>query len=253
MAARIVQSAMCNLANRQRPTLFFVPSLRASPVWTLADLPAPQQRGLRALQASAQRLLAEYDAMQTTMPSDYSTRDATRQDGEHKLHEGAWDWHSYVKKGERQAAFAAHCPDTARLLEGVPGLMTDLPFGFAFFSTLHAGSKIAAHTAPCNLRVRVHLPLRVPPTAGPNASCGMELAGERLSWRAGELMLFDDSYEHAVWNSTEQARVLLLLDLWHPEVSEVERGAIRDMFRQAQLERRSRAAGAGAGPSETEQ
>jgi aspartate beta-hydroxylase len=181
------------------------------------------------------------------MPSDYSTRDLSRQDGEHKLHEGAWDWHSYIKKGERQAAFAAHCPDTARLLEDVPGLMTDLPFGFAFFSTLHASSKIAAHTAPCNLRVRVHLPLRVPATAGLAASCGMELAGKRLSWAPGELLLFDDSYEHSVWNSTDQARVLLLLDLWHPEVSGLERGAIKEMFQKAQLERQSRTAtGAGS-------
>jgi aspartate beta-hydroxylase len=241
--ARIVQSAICHLQQgvaRQRPTLFFVPSLRATPVWSLADLPDAHQRALRALQSSAGDLLAEYDALQAEVPSDYSTSDPTRHDGEHKLHDGSWDWHSYVKKGARQAAFAAHCPTTVSLLEDVPGLMTDFPFGFAFFSTLHPQTKIAPHTAPCNLRVRCHLPLRVPRPSDASATCGMELAGRSLEWREGELLLFDDSYEHAVWNDTGEPRVLLLLDLWHPELSEAERTAMSDLFRRAQDERQGR-------------
>ena len=28
-------------------------------------------------------------------------------------------------------------------------------------------------------------------------------------------MVFDDSYEHEVWNKTEEERVLLLVDFWH--------------------------------------
>lgn len=108
------------------------------------------------------------------------------------------------------------------------------PFGFAFFSTLHPASTIAPHTAPCNLRVRVHLPLRVPR----GAECGMMLAGRTLEWREGELLCFDDSYEHAVWNRAPTPRVLLLLDLWHPGLSEDERTEVRDMFVRAQAERR---------------
>lgn len=231
--ATIVQSAMCNLGKgRQRPSLFFVPSLRAAPVWSVDDLPdANQRRALLALSAAAPELLAEYDAMRSAVPSDYPAR----QDGEHRLHEGAWDWHSYLKKGERQPDFAARCPATASLLEGVPGLMGGgCPFGFAFFSTLHAGSTIAPHTSPCNLRVRVHLPLRVP--AG---ECGMDVAGTPLRWREGQLLLFDDSYEHHVWNRAGAARVLLLLDLWHPGLSQGERAEVQEMFARARAERQA--------------
>lgn len=42
--------------------------------------------------------------------SDYDTGG---DGGEHKLHSGKWDWHSYVLKGRRQEAFREHCPVTA--------------------------------------------------------------------------------------------------------------------------------------------
>lgn len=55
---------------------------------------------------------------------------------EQKLHEGEWDWLSYVTQGRRQADFAAHCPKTVEVLESIPGFMTGLPFAYAFFSVL---------------------------------------------------------------------------------------------------------------------
>lgn len=37
--------------------------------------------------------------------------------------------------------------------------------------------------------------------------------------------MFDDCYEHEVWNKTDGERILLLFDLWHPELTlEVTRG-----------------------------
>eukprot|EP00614_Pseudopedinella_elastica_P018897 CAMPEP_0172646352 /NCGR_PEP_ID=MMETSP1068-20121228/240198_1 /TAXON_ID=35684 /ORGANISM="Pseudopedinella elastica, Strain CCMP716" /LENGTH=124 /DNA_ID=CAMNT_0013460609 /DNA_START=491 /DNA_END=865 /DNA_ORIENTATION=- len=93
--------------------------------------------------------------------SDYSTKDKSREGGEHKMHTGDWSWYTFISKGARQAPFAEKCPVTASLLNNVvgPDLMTGLPFAFAFFSTLHGHSAIAPHAAPCNLRLRVHLPL----------------------------------------------------------------------------------------------
>ena len=33
-------------------------------------------------------------------------------------------------------------------------------------------------------------------------------------------MVFDDCYDHEVWNKTDGERVLLLFDLWPPELAE---------------------------------
>lgn len=44
-------------------------------------------------------------------------------------------------------------------------------------------------------------------------------------------MIFDDTYEHEAGNlSKEGDRVLLLIDIWHPELEIGERNAIQDMF-----------------------
>ena len=35
-------------------------------------------------------------------------------------------------------------------------------------------------------------------------------------WVEGEVLLFDDSYEHEVWNLSKAARLVLIVDMWHP-------------------------------------
>ena len=49
-------------------------------------------------------------------------------------------------------------------------------------------------------------------------------------WEEGKCMIFDDAYEHETWNHTKEERVVLLFDLWHPELVEDERKAVVDMF-----------------------
>ena len=107
--------------------------------------------------------------------------------------------------------------------------MMGLPFAFTFFSTLHAGAAISAHAAPCNLRLRVHVPLVTPPAAGVE-QCGMRVSDQIVPWNEGQAVLFDDSYEHETRNRTDHERVVLLFDVWHPELTLRERESIIDMF-----------------------
>jgi aspartyl/asparaginyl beta-hydroxylase (cupin superfamily) len=83
--------------------------------------------------------------------------------------------HAFIlgEQGQPQEAFRHHCPETSRLLDELAQqsiLMRGTPFSFAFFSTLHPRSEIAPHTAPCNLRLRCHLPLIVPPSSSGESS-----------------------------------------------------------------------------------
>ncbi|CAM9486207.1 unnamed protein product [Ascophyllum nodosum] len=204
--------------------MFYFPGLSSSPWHNPATLGWCQE-----LERNASAIRAEYEELVHTRKtaSDYDVGGNNK--GEHnKLHSGRWDWHSYVLKGRRQAAFREHCPLTASLLDGITDHMVGTPFSFSFFSTLHGGSSIAAHTAPCNLRLRCHLPLVVP-SSDPE-KCGMRVGGEIRPWEEGRCLVFDDCYEHEVWNKTEGERVLLLFDLWHPELVSEERESIMDMF-----------------------
>jgi aspartate beta-hydroxylase len=107
------------------------------------------------------------------------------------------------------------------------------PFGFCFFSTLHGKSSIKPHSGPMNLRLRLHLPLVVPKThdsTNNRPAAGIQVAGQMREWHEGSSIVLDDSYVHEVWNDSEESRVLLLLDLWHPDVRIEERKRIGNMF-----------------------
>ena len=149
-----------------------------------------------------------------------SKDDYEKTQNEHTLNDGDWHWMSFVAKGKRanESLFRSHCPVTLKCLEESIGesghtLMTDTPFSYTFFSTMAPGSKIAPHFGPTNLRLRCHFPLIVP------EECFIKVAGEGRRWDEGKMLIFDDSYEHETANlSREEDRVLLLFDIWHPDL-----------------------------------
>mmetsp|Transcript_3501 Transcript_3501/g.7318 ORF Transcript_3501/g.7318 Transcript_3501/m.7318 type:complete len:104 (-) Transcript_3501:107-418(-) len=59
---------------------------------------------------------------------------------------------------------------------------------------------------------------------------GISASDQVREWKEGSAVVLDDSYVHEVWNDSEETRVLLLLDLWHPDVKAVERESISNMF-----------------------
>lgn len=46
------------------------------------------------------------------------------------------------------------------------------------------------------------------------------------SWENGKFLLFDDSFEHEVWHNGTDVRVVLIIDVWHPELTEEERKSL---------------------------
>jgi Aspartyl/Asparaginyl beta-hydroxylase len=225
-----------------------MPGLRSLPYWTqvkdgnAANIVAYGDPSVSAvvqhLDAHWESILKEYNDASSTLASDYQT------DTEHHiLHEGKWDWHSYMTKGvvvnDQKATFLEKFPVTASILHELRRsnqLFEGTPFGYAFFSTLHSHSKIKAHTAPMNFRLRIHLPLSVPLSASDGSqrpACGIRVGNAVREWTTGKSLVLDDSYEHEVWNDTAERRVLLLVDVWHPDVTLQERQEITSMFQDA--------------------
>ena len=219
--ANVFQSTILRTSrHRSSPSLFSLPGLTARP-WHRNDL----FEFTDILKSNFDTIRKEYDAVALHSKSDYEAGS-----NEHKLHKGEWDWHSYIQKGEKNQTFRKHCPKTCELLDSIPGLMTKIPFAYAFFSTLHPNASIGAHTGPCNLRLRCHFPLYVP---NDNSDIGLRVAGEIKSWKEGEPLIFDDSFVHDAWNRGGSERVVLLFDFWHPEVHLDEREEIVAMFEKA--------------------
>ena len=96
---------------------------------------------------------------------------------------------------------------------------------------MKSGTSIDLHTAPMNLRLRGHLPLIVP-----EGDVGITVGGETRRYEEGKLLLFDDSFPHEAWHhgTENHDRVVLLFDIWHPDLSYEERAAVVTMFDIAQ-------------------
>jgi len=67
-------------------------------------------------------------------------------------------------------------------------------------------------------------PLVVPP------DCGFRVGGSTIEWQEGKVIAFDDSVEHEAWNNSAYDRLVLIFDIWRPELSQSERDQITAMF-----------------------
>jgi aspartyl/asparaginyl beta-hydroxylase (cupin superfamily) len=61
--------------------------------------------------------------------------------------------------------------------------------------------------------LRLHLGLIVPE---PRDMLGIRVENEVYRWRKGEVVIFDDAYEHEAWNRTPHTRVVLFFDFRKP-------------------------------------
>jgi beta-hydroxylase len=102
---------------------------------------------------------------------------------------------------------ARQCPETMRLLNGIPGITT------AFFSILSPHKHIPQHRGPYVGVLRLHLGLQVPE---PKEQCRIRIANEIYHWDEGRCLIFDDTYNHEVWNDTDGYRVVLFVDFARP-------------------------------------
>ncbi|WP_295994190.1 aspartyl/asparaginyl beta-hydroxylase domain-containing protein [Rugamonas sp.] len=134
-----------------------------------------------------------------------------------------WSAFHLLKDGVAVPEHAAQCPQTMALLGGAP--QPDQPgrTPTAMFSLLKPNTHIPPHTGVSNARLVTHLPLIVPP------DCGFRVGNETRSWVPGQAWVFDDTIEHEAWNRSAQLRVVLIFDIWHPQLSAAERRMITAM------------------------
>lgn len=68
------------------------------------------------------------------------------------------------------------------------------------------------------MKLRCHFPLFV-------SDAGfLRVADEPRPWEEGKMIIFDDSFEHSAINlCSKKERVILLIDIWHPNLVMGER------------------------------
>lgn len=136
------------------------------------------------------------------------------------------DWSSYplCRNGEWYIENCRKVFRTATAIDELP-----IGVGDVMFSILKGGASIPPHHGLNNYTLTVHVGVSVP------QGCSLSVHDEVYHWSPMDVIVFDDSFLHSATNESLVDRCVLLIDIWHPSLSEKERIAIRmieDMIRK---------------------
>jgi aspartate beta-hydroxylase len=211
---------------RQRPSFLYFPGLPSRTFYPQERFPAHARleaaagtirEELRAVLAHAQEDLVPFLGAPAEAAVAAGLLDAPGGQT------AAWDAFFFHRHGVRHDASCLRCPRTSALLDSMPLVRIRDHAPETLYSVLRPGTHILPHRGVTNTRLVTHLPLRVPP------DCALRVGGETHAWQEGRCVTFDDSFEHEAWNRSDRDRVVLILDSWNPDLSEVERLAVTDL------------------------
>ncbi|XP_061197208.1 aspartate beta-hydroxylase domain-containing protein 2-like [Saccostrea echinata] len=140
---------------------------------------------------------------------------------------GQWCVFHLINQGRVVQDNVAICEKTFGIITKLHNIMNRNVFGNVLFSVVNPGTTISTHCGPTNIRIRCHLGLKTVD------ECILTVSGMQNKWQVGKCLLFNDSFLHGVSHQgreEEGSRCVLIVDLWHPDISSQERNAIDFIF-----------------------
>ncbi|XP_057665795.1 aspartyl/asparaginyl beta-hydroxylase isoform X2 [Diorhabda carinulata] len=205
-AAEIYEEGRINklfLSKNQR-SLYNVPHLSAKPWWNSKDVPSYSK--------SLDLLVASWEQIRKEGLSILNEKGYFKDESENLKHTGEWKQFELYTRGQKNIKNCKICPITCSIIYQIPEART-CKRGQTKFSVMHPGTHIWPHCGPTNCRLRVHLGLKIP------SNTFIRVADDVKSWKEGEVLIFDDSFEHEVWHNGTDFRLILIMDIWHPELT----------------------------------
>ena len=141
------------------------------------------------------------------------------EEAENVARTGSWQVCILYEQGRKNESVCIQCPVTTAILDGSKSVRKTA--GLTYFSKMDPRTQVAAHQGQSNIRLRCHLALSIP-----IGDCAIRVDNQIHPWTEGKCIIFDDTFEHEVWNRTDEARLVLLVDLWHPDLTDLERDAL---------------------------
>lgn len=207
----------------QEPSMFYYPGLPQHRFYDPAAFP-----WLEAMLALVPQMQAELQAVLYNGADGFAPYVHRKQ---HRpapnsplLDNPAWTAFHFWQDGQLVAENAARCPATMEALSHAP--LPDIPGRSpnAHWSRLLPGAHIAPHTGMLNTRLICHLPILTAP------DCWFRVGSEVRGWVDGTALIFDDSINHEAKNDGQHERVILLWEIWRPEIDSGDREAIGRIF-----------------------
>ncbi|HWN69348.1 MAG TPA: aspartyl/asparaginyl beta-hydroxylase domain-containing protein [Haliangium sp.] len=209
---RGADGASIRLDTHQRavvPNLFF-PGLRARPWHDPVTFP-----WIAPLEDAADAIREEFRALDSAAFVPYSSSYVLEDASVEMARPHGWNSFYFVSNFAPIEEHLRRCPRTAEALTGVPVAKE------ALFSVLDPGARLPPHADEFNFITTCHLGVVIPP------GCGLRVGAETRVWQEGRCLVFDTTYEHEAWNDGPSRRAVLLLDVWHPDLTPTEIAALQ--------------------------
>ncbi|XP_068568859.1 aspartyl/asparaginyl beta-hydroxylase isoform X3 [Cebidichthys violaceus] len=190
-------------------SLYNVDGLKAQPWWTsretgYSDLVRALERNWKTIREEALNMMNHSTG--SFVPEEENLRE-----------KGEWGQYTLWQQGKKVGNACQSVPKTCSLLERFTEA-TGCKRGQIKFSVMHPGTHVWPHTGPTNCRLRMHLGLVVP-----KHGCKIRCTDQTREWEEGRVLIFDDSFEHEVWQEADSYRLIFIVDVWHPELTAHQR------------------------------
>jgi aspartate beta-hydroxylase len=202
------------------PPFFLVPGIKTKRYFECSAF-----RGVSELERNTDAVRDEFLALTANADGPLTSSLAGLHSDEREAgRAGKWSMIPLLRNGRVVEQFASQCPRTMELAQRLDLPRLSLISPSLYFSVLEPNSRIAPHVGITNARLIAHFPLIVP------ENCGFRVGGETRRWEPGKALVFDDMTTHEAWNDSNRARVILIADLWRPELSLAERDAVTGLM-----------------------
>jgi aspartyl/asparaginyl beta-hydroxylase (cupin superfamily) len=207
----------------QEPRQYFFPGLPQIQFYDRDDFPWLDQ--VEAATADIRAELIEVLKQESAFrPYVEGNPGLPQTDPQGMLNNPEWGAFYLWKNGAVVPENAARCPKTLNALADVPLARVRNRSPSILYSLLRPGARIPPHTGEVNTRLICHLPLIVPD------NCSFRVGNDTRAPVEGGAWVFDDTIEHEAWNGSDRTRVILLFEIWRPELTLEERDLVSAMF-----------------------
>lgn len=190
-----------------------MPGLRAHPWWDVSEFPWISQVEAYFQDIHEELLALHYKGgFQPYRGPSWATGIEAPDFGTQSHDSGDWNVFYLYLHGMQYSDNIEKCPKTVEMIKNV------IPrhYEHAFFSAVNPKTHIMTHHGPTNKKLRLHFPI-----TGLEGT-RLRVADEVGTFEEGKAKVFDDSFDHEAWHDGETTRINLIVDFWHPDLSDDE-------------------------------
>ncbi len=199
----------------------YVPGLRVKDFWNAPDFPWTKKLAARYEDIKEEFLSVTADMEKLTREGNNVWAGALTEDA--SSYGTGWKTLVLMNRGRWDPVNVGLFPKAATAVRD-----SGCPAVEVFFASMAGNSDVKLHSDFTNFLLTSHLAVDIPENG--NNKCRLTIGDETRQWINGEVMLFDTSIMHSAVNESDRTRYILMLRLWHPDLTKVEREALQFIY-----------------------